>query len=94
MRVNACTGRQSNENVLSVSHQCPLPQGRRARAGCGRLTMLQICAYPSGAVYAVSEVLLPDSHDHGRAQPRRVLRTCMIATPTSRRFATSEIVKV
>lgn len=68
----------SPEKVCALSLQCPLPGKTKSVPGGKRPAMLQICAYPSGAVYAVSEVRSRDP-----SAPRGFLKTRMIATPRS-----------
>lgn len=69
----------SAEKICALSLQCLLPQKAGLVSGRKPPAMLQICAYPSGAVYAVSEVRSCDP-----SSPRSFLRTRMIATPTLR----------
>lgn len=79
--------RSDNRRVPASSHSVSvLSFGAPARArAVPRPTMLQICAYPSGAVYCVSEVYA----DSGVADrpARTYLRTRMIATPLRTRPA-------
>lgn len=69
----------SAEKICTLSLQCILPQKAGAHPGRKQPAMLQICAYPSGAVYAVSEVRSRDP-----SASSSFLKTRMIATPSSR----------